>query len=344
MRPLFLRFARSLAAFAMLVIPSVAAAEQSVDVQVKDKALLGTDKPGMRIVALADLRAVEARITSCDGRTRAMKIGSMRSGDGRETPLDHAPGHCAWKIEVRYAGATDPEVFQFETVIARPMELRISKDTVDLADGRIAFVATEPVAKVALKILGESGKMLLNEDQAVSSAAGATTTVTFAAPTENVTLVKLTAYDPNGFFNGVEISPFFVEIPHEEITFDTGKADIHPDEEGKLQNTLASIRAALKKFGNEFRARLYVAGYTDTVGGREYNQELSDRRAMSVAHWFASHGLEVRVCAQGFGEDALAVQTPDETPEARNRRTLYVLGNQAPPVSATFPRANWRCL
>ena len=159
-----------------------------------------------------------------------------------------------------------------------------------------------------------------------------------------MTFVRITAYDPDGFFNGVEISPFYVEIPHEEVNFEFGKADVLPAEEGKLAKTLQDVRGALRKFGNEFKARLYVAGYTDTVGTREYNQDLSDRRAMAIARWFTAHGLEVRVCYQGFGEDALAVHTPDETPEPRNRRTIHVLANQSPPPSKVFPGARWRCL
>ena len=112
----------------------------------------------------------------------------------------------------------------------------------------------------------------------------------------------------------------------------------------KLARTLEGVHAALIKFGNEFKAKLYVAGYTDTVGGREYNQDLSARRAQAIASWFQSNGLKVRACWQGFGEEALAVTTPDETPEARNRRTVHVLANQPPPTSGTFPRASWKCL
>jgi outer membrane protein OmpA-like peptidoglycan-associated protein len=117
-----------------------------------------------------------------------------------------------------------------------------------------------------------------------------------------------------------------------------------PAEEPKLARTLEEVHKALAKLGNEFKARLYVAGYTDTVASREYNQDLSERRAMAIARWFSGHGLRVRACYQGFGEDSLAVQTPDETPEPRNRRTIHVLGNQTPPVSKVFPRPNWKCL
>jgi outer membrane protein OmpA-like peptidoglycan-associated protein len=305
--------------------------------------MLGQGRPSIRLTALVPVKGVEVRLDGCTG-ARSVRLGPMKAGAFKDVVLDHPAGHCTWKVELVAAGATEPETFDFETVIGRPMEIRIGRDTVDLGDGKLSFAATEPVARVTLKVLGEAGRVLSDQEYAPKTPANGTTSLVFAPPSEPVTLVKVTAYDPDGFFNGVEISPFFIEIPHEEVAFDFGKADIPASEEGKLSTTLASVREALHKFGREFQARLYVAGYTDTVGGREYNQDLSDRRALSIARWFTAHGLEVRTCYQGFGEDALAVQTADETPEPRNRRTLHVLANQPPPVSGTFPRAAWKCL
>jgi OOP family OmpA-OmpF porin len=64
-----------------------------------------------------------------------------------------------------------------------------------------------------------------------------------------------------------------------------------------------------------------VWGFTDTVGTEEYNQGLSERRADAVADYLESRGVtRDRLVIRGFGETNLAVQTPDETPEPRNRR------------------------
>ena len=54
--------------------------------------------------------------------------------------------------------------------------------------------------------------------------------------------------------------------------------------------------------------------------------------------------MVIPVHYQGFGEDALAVQTPDETAEARNRRAVYVLAASAPAVQKALPRSAWRRL
>ena len=90
--------------------------------------------------------------------------------------------------------------------------------------------------------------------------------------------------------------------------------------------------------------RLYVGGYTDTVGSPDSNRTLSMNRAKSIARYFKAQGLSLAIYYQGFGEDALAVKTPDNTASEKNRRTVYVLTSQKPPRSALFPKGDWRLL
>ncbi|MFW5966579.1 MAG: OmpA family protein, partial [Persicimonas sp.] len=70
--------------------------------------------------------------------------------------------------------------------------------------------------------------------------------------------------------------------------------------------------------------------------------KLSNDRARALARWFREAGLDIPVYYQGFGESVLAVDTPDETEEPKNRRAVYVLGNAQPPTSETFPKSNWK--
>ena len=58
------------------------------------------------------------------------------------------------------------------------------------------------------------------------------------------------------------------------------------------------------------------------IGTAEYNQRLSERRANAVAAYLESKGVALnRMSVEGFGETKLAVPTPDQTYEPRNRRT-----------------------
>jgi outer membrane protein OmpA-like peptidoglycan-associated protein len=321
------------------------AAAQDLDLRpVENKVLAGQGRPALVVEASRAVKLVELTLTACDGKQRVVRIPALGAGQSKRFPLDAGPGRCDWKAEFTYAGADETWALEFPVVIAKPMEIRISRDTVDLAEGRIAFSANSAVAKVQVLVLGEGGRTIAEREFPQGTPAGGVAEVRFTPPAEAVTLIRLTAWDPDGFYGGVEIAPWFVEVPGDQVGFEFGKADVLPAEEPKLADTLAKVRTALGKQGNEFKARLYVAGYTDTVGGRDYNQELSDRRAAAIAHWMRAHGLEIGVCSQGMGEDGLAVPTPDETPEPRNRRTLYVLANQPPPASKVFPRSNWKCL
>ncbi|HOU54113.1 MAG TPA: OmpA family protein [Myxococcota bacterium] len=338
--------------WALWVIPLVIGSTQearaqedpAIEISGQTRVLAGQGRPTVVLTALRPLQDVTVRVTLADGTGKAMRLGNLGMGASREVPLPATPGHWTARLEVRSRALKEPEVFEIPVVVARPLQIALSKDTVDLEEGRIVFTPSEAIARVSITVRGEEGKVLHQAEEDRPSEPGVPVTVTFPAGLPAITSISLRVHDPDGFYNGVEIQPFFIEVPHEEVTFEFGKADIRPEEAPKLERTLQRVHEALAKFGSELKARLYIGGYTDTVGSRESNQDLSDRRARAIASWFLAHGLHVRACYQGFGEDALAVPTPDETPEARNRRTIHVLAPQAPPVSRVFPRDRWTCL
>ena len=127
-----------------------------------------------------------------------------------------------------------------------------------------------------------------------------------------------------------------------DVEFETGKWEIRASERPKIAQTLALLSEKLSRYGGLLQLQLYVAGYTDTVGSRESNQALSDKRARAIATYFRSKGVRIPILYQGFGEDAPAVPTPDNTAEQRNRRALYVLSASAPAIQAAIPRSFWK--
>jgi outer membrane protein OmpA-like peptidoglycan-associated protein len=62
------------------------------------------------------------------------------------------------------------------------------------------------------------------------------------------------------------------------VYFDTGKAVLSPQAKSELCNTATSAEGMNN-------ALMLVVGYTDSVGGDEYNQVLSERRASSVLNY-----------------------------------------------------------
>ncbi|MDZ4361115.1 MAG: OmpA family protein [Variovorax sp.] len=78
-----------------------------------------------------------------------------------------------------------------------------------------------------------------------------------------------------------------------------------------------ALTAALARSGGD----IVVIGHTDTKGAGEQNDQLSRRRAQEVAQLFVERQFPAaRIEAVGRGERDLAVPTPDEVDEPRNRR------------------------
>ena len=82
----------------------------------------------------------------------------------------------------------------------------------------------------------------------------------------------------------------------------------------------------LNKYISEINMDKYeylVVGHTDTRGSKQYNYQLSIKRANSVKNLLNKLGIDLnRIKVIGRGEDVLAIQTPDETAHPANRRAI----------------------
>lgn len=86
----------------------------------------------------------------------------------------------------------------------------------------------------------------------------------------------------------------------------------------------------LREVGNVLRdydqTTVDVYGHADSVGSDEYNQDLSERRAMNVASVLVQGGvIRQRLIAQGFGESRPIASNSTDDGRARNRRVeVYI--------------------
>jgi len=158
--------------------------------------------------------------------------------------------------------------------------------------------------------------------------------------------LELRAVSKDGLAVQVKLLPWSVRVPHEEVVFETGKWEIRPSEEQKLDASFKKIVDALdvaRKADPTLPVKLFIAGHTDTVGGNADNRALSLHRARAIGAWFRDHGMPLPVVVAGFGEDALKVKTADNTDEAQNRRADYIVGVEEP-VVARGVKAGWSAL
>lgn len=113
------------------------------------------------------------------------------------------------------------------------------------------------------------------------------------------------------------------ELPSASITvtFPTGSWAISP----AAERALAPLGRALTS--QELASyRFRIEGHTDSVGSAESNQILSERRAAAVRDYLINKfGVDPgRLVAVGLGQTQLLVPTPDNTPNAQNRRVQVV--------------------
>jgi outer membrane protein OmpA-like peptidoglycan-associated protein len=76
---------------------------------------------------------------------------------------------------------------------------------------------------------------------------------------------------------------------------------------------------------NEYpHIRLIVEGHTSSEGTREYNLDLSDRRAKAVAEYMVEKGIGAdRIDTKGFGPDVPVADNKTEAGRSKNRRIEF---------------------
>ncbi len=110
-----------------------------------------------------------------------------------------------------------------------------------------------------------------------------------------------------------------VNLP--DVLFEFDRADLT----SRANATISEIAVTLKS-GPE--RNIAVEGHTDSVGTMSYNQELSDRRARSVARELERQGISrARLYPRGFGEGDPIASNKTEVGRARNRRVEVIIEN-----------------
>ena len=344
------RWTVSAVALAVVAIAAHATAAEDdaakLGMQIRNAVEHGKGLPALIFTPTKAVETLTIELTRDGARTNKIHVGALKRGESHEATFEQPEGSWEYQATVKgkwKSGAPIAFAFAFTAKSLPPLEVFLDKKDVDLARQKLHMRLSRPPARVQLLVIGDGGQELDRVDKEVRSL-GRTLDLSWSSGTATVERLSLRVHDENGFWVGIEVIPFTVFIPHDEVEFEFGKAGIRPSEEPKLLATLELLEDALRKHGGEIEVHLFIAGYTDTVGSRAANQELSDRRARSIAAWFRAHGVKVPIFYQGFGEDVLKVPTADDTPEAHNRRAIYVLSAGPPTPNETIPRTNWKPL
>jgi len=108
-----------------------------------------------------------------------------------------------------------------------------------------------------------------------------------------------------------------------DVLFDTGSYTLKPGAREKLAKISGIVLAHVG-------LSLQIEGHTDSVGGDDFNQQLSERRADSVRDFLAEQGVAPSsITARGFGKMQPVASNDTAEGRQRNRRVELVVNGDA---------------
>jgi outer membrane protein OmpA-like peptidoglycan-associated protein len=107
-----------------------------------------------------------------------------------------------------------------------------------------------------------------------------------------------------------------------DVLFDTGKYSLRPLAREKLAKVAGIV-------SGHPGLRLDVQGYTDSVGGDEYNQRLSEQRGSAVRDYLTQSGMaQASVTTEGFGKTQPVASNDTAQGRQQNRRVEIVISGE----------------
>jgi outer membrane protein OmpA-like peptidoglycan-associated protein len=119
-----------------------------------------------------------------------------------------------------------------------------------------------------------------------------------------------------------------------DVLFDTASYTLKPGAREKL----AKISGVLLAHPG---LTLQIEGYTDSVGSDDYNQQLSELRAVSVRDFLVQQGVAAsEIAARGFGKTQPVATNDTSEGRQRNRRVELVVNGEAIGTASASPTAS----
>lgn len=306
-------------------------------------------QPSLVLKPTVAVKSVVFTLTARGSRVQqVVKVGAVAANATKKVPIVHGEGRETYdgSIAVEWGdGSSGDFTFTFDAVRYHALTIDMTWEDVDLAHREVTCRASHEVSRIVISLLDAGGAVIAREQRDFDPpiAGGEELSIAWGESERAAAKLKLEVFDPDGVWASMAITPFTITIPHDEVQFELGRADLPKGEVPKLERTLAALRKALAEHGTLLDLKLFVAGFTDTVGDRATNQALSLKRAAAISGWFRAKGVRLPIFYRGFGEEELAVATPDETDEVRNRRALYILSVH-PPLGVRVAASGWEAL
>lgn len=300
------------------------------------------ENPGFIVTPARAIDEIYVQIT-VGGKTFEFTRNGIAAGATQkfEWPRDTAVTHAECYVLARFVDGDVTETnvpidYRYDV----PLKVDLSKASADIEARTVTVSTTAAVNEAEIVAYGAHKAELDRRTVPVSGGPGPVA-VPFVGDPAEVVLLEVTLKAGTAWA-AFTYSPWFLNIPHEDVLFDTDQATIPASEVYKLEATLRDLQEVVEKYGAVVPVKLYVAGCTDTVGDNAHNLDLSARRARAIATWLKSHGFTYPIYTYGFGESLPAVPTGDNVDNAANRRVLYMVGSNPPPAGSGVPTVAWK--
>ena len=107
-----------------------------------------------------------------------------------------------------------------------------------------------------------------------------------------------------------------IQVDFKDVLFDSAESDIKASFRSSLDQMVAFIQ--------KHSVKVRIEGHTDNVGGKSYNQKLSNDRANAVRDYLIEKGCEAKdISAKGFGEIQPVADNTSESGRSANRRVTF---------------------
>lgn len=328
------------------------------------------DQPTLIIVADQALTGLSVAIVAkepdpalgaASGESGESKFQAKKLGAGQKTTFKLGTGkvgatHWEGMISAQVGGQVWKRPVTFDTVLTRTLQIGYDKNYVsphlNVEKRFVELTLSSPAGRAEMEVFSDEG-VKMGEGKAGFAGEPPGTWLripwegTSSAPNESVVLrLSVKLFDKEGASAHINLYPWFVSVPHEDVNFDTGSSEVGDSEKAKLDESLKRITTVLDRvektllkwseqgvvMGALPQPMLFVTGHTDTVGGDGDNVTLSRGRAKAIATYFRQKGFRMPVYFVGYGERSPRVKTGDNVDEARNRRADYMLTLQPPPT------------
>ena len=272
-----------------------------------------------RLIALKrqeDQRLADERQASANRESDAKAQADRARAQSEEDSRRRAQAELEQRLEAERRARAEAERTT-ALALAEIARERALRDQAAADQAREAAARAEAERKAALAMADAEKARALNERAAADQAREAAA----RAEREKLELRSSLIQQLNLILDTRETDRGLV-INISDVLFDTGQYTLKPAAREKLARVSGIVLA-------HPGLRLEAEGHTDSIGSEEFNQQLSEKRALSVRDFLVEQGIPLTsLGAQGFGKAMPVAPNDTAAGRQRNRRVeLIVAGD-----------------